>query len=165
MRYEIQTITHSSCPFKEGHLLTPEEESQYHLELGDPVRTVTEVSEGIELAVGQQLSESEYRDRFLNEKAFEVSSLSNDLYRVAEVSHSECPLKPGELIEQDNYDSLKDKFGGFTAERLKYRITSVYHPDCKLETDTLLTENEKKAVLKEFLDLKLTLLRTRVLLR
>lgn len=150
MRYEIQTIAHSSCPFKEGHLLTPEEESQYHLELGDPVRTVTEVSEGIELAIGQQLSESEYRDRFINEKAFEVSPLSNELYRVAEVSHSECPLKPGELIEQDNYDSLKDKFGGFTAERLRYRITSVYHPDCKLETDTLLTENEKKAVLKEF---------------
>lgn len=150
MRYQVQTIIHSNCPYKEGHLLTPEEESQYHLDLGDPVYTVTQVSDGIELNVGQQLTATEFRDNYQSEKAFDTNTLINTLYRVTHVSHKECPLNIGELIEPENLETLQNKFSGFTADRLKYRITSVYHPECKLELDTLLTENEKKAVLKQY---------------
>ena len=150
MKYQIQKVTHPSCPFKEGKLLSPEEESQYHLELDEPVYTVTEVSDDIDLAVDQELSAAEFRRAQETYKAFEVQRPSAELYRVKQVLHPECPLTPDELIEADKLETFRDKFSGFTAERLKYRITAVHHPDCKLETETLLTENEKKAVLKTY---------------
>jgi hypothetical protein len=148
--YQIQKVTHSSCPFKEGKLLSPEEESQYHLELDEPVYTVTEVSDDIDLIVEQELSAVEFRRSQETHKTFDVQRPSTQLCRVTQVMHPECPLKPDELIEVEKLAALRDKFSGFTAERLKYRITAVHHPECKLEPETLLTENEKKAVLKAY---------------
>lgn len=150
MLYQIQTIKDPSCPYKEGDLLSTEQESQHHLELGDPVYTVTEVSDGIDIKVGDQLTATQFRNEQQTNKAFDVERPSTPQYRVTQVSHPECPLKPGEFIEPENLETLQDKFSGFSAERLKYRITAVYHPDCELELETLLTENEKKAVLKEY---------------
>ncbi len=150
MKFLIKSVTHSSCPYKEGKLLTPEEESQYHLELSEPVYTVTEVSEGIETEVGEELSAAEFRRLQEMHKAFDVQRPSTPQCRVTHVTHSECPLKPGELVEIDKLEALQDKFSGFTAERLKYRITAVHHPECNLDPETLLTENEKKAVLKVY---------------
>lgn len=150
MKYQIQKVTHSSCPFKEGKLLSPEEESQYHLELDEPVYTVTEVSDDIDLTVDQELTAAEFRRAQETFRTFDVQRPSTSFCRVTQVRHPECPLKPDELIEVEKLEALRDKFSGFTAERLKYRITAVHHPDCKLEPETLLSENEKKAVLKEF---------------
>ena len=150
MMYQIQKVTHSSCPFKEGKLLSPEEESQYHLELDEPVYTVTEVSDDIDLSVEQELSAAEFRRAQETYKAIDVQRPSTQLCRVTQVMHPECPLKTDELIEVEKLAALRDKFSGFTAERLKYRITAVHHPECKLEPETLLTENEKKAVLKAY---------------
>ena len=150
MRYQIQKVTHSSCPYKEGKLLTPEEESQFHLDLDEPVYTVTEVSDGVELAVDQELTRAELQGAQEEFRSFNVQRPITQLRRVTKVMHPDCPLKTGELIEEENSESLRDKFTGFTADRLKYRITSVHHPDCKLEPETLLTENEKKALLKQY---------------
>lgn len=150
MKYQIQKVTHSSCPFKEGKLLSPDEESQYHMELDEPVYTVTEVSDDIDLTVDQELTAAEFRRALETFRTFDVQRPSTQLYRVTQVRHPECPLKSDELIEIEKLETLRDKFSGFTAERLKYRITTVHHPDCKREPETLLTENEKKAVLKEF---------------
>ncbi len=150
MKFLIKSVTHPSCPYKEGKLLTPEEESQYHLELSEPVYTVTEVSEGIETEVGEELSAAEFRRLQEMHKAFDVQRPSTPQCRVTHVTHPDCPLKPGELVEIDKLEALQDKFSGFTAERLKYRITAVHHPECNLDPETLLTENEKKAVLKVY---------------
>lgn len=150
MKYQIQRVTHPSCPFKEGKLLSPDEESQYHMELDEPVYTVTEVSDGIDLTVDQELTAAEFRRAQETFRTFDVQRPSTQLYRVTKVMHPECPLKSDELIEIEKLETLRDKFSGFTAERLKYRITAVHHPDCKLEPEKLLTENEKKAVLKEY---------------
>ncbi|MDE0086186.1 MAG: DNA-directed RNA polymerase subunit beta' [Candidatus Poribacteria bacterium] len=150
MKYQIQRVTHPSCPFKEGKLLSPDEESQYHMELDEPVYTVTEVSDGIDLTVDQELTAAEFRRAQETFRTFDVQRPSTQLYRVTQVMHPECPLRADELIEAEKLETLRDKFSGFTAERLKYRITAVHHPVCKLEPETLLTENEKKAVLKEF---------------
>ena len=150
MKFLIKSVTHPGCPYKEGKLLTPEEESQYHLELSEPVYTVTEVSEGIETEVGEELTAAEFRRLQEMHKAFDVQRPSTPQCRVTHVTHPECPLKPGELVEIDKLEALQDKFSGFTAERLKYRITAVHHPECNLDPETLLTENEKKAVLKVY---------------
>ncbi len=150
MKYLIKSVTHPSCPYKEGKLLSREEESQYHLELGEPVYTVTEVSEGIETEIGEELTAAEFRRLQEMHKAFDVQRPSTPFCRVTNVTHPDCPLQVGELIEHDKLQSLQDKFSGFTAERLKYRITAVHHPDCNLDPETLLTENEKKAVLKVY---------------
>lgn len=150
MMYQIQKVTHASCPFKEGKLLSPEEESQYHLELDDPIYTVTEVSDEIDLTVGEELNAAEFRRAQETFRTFDVQRPSTQFYRVTQVMHPECPLKLDELIEVGKLEALQDKFSGFTEERLKYRITTVHHPKCKMELETLLTENEKKAVLKEF---------------
>ena len=150
MKFLIKSVTHPGCPYKEGKLLTPEEESQYHLELSEPVYTVTEVSEGIETEVGEELTAAEFRRLQEMHKAFDVQRPSTPQCRVRHVTHPECPLKPGELVEIDKLEALQDKFSGFTAERLKYRITAVHHPECNLDPETLLTENEKKAVLKVY---------------
>lgn len=150
MKFLIKSVTHPSCPYKEGKLLTPEEESQYHLELSEPVYTVAEVSEGIETEVGEELSAAEFRRLQEMHKAFDVQRPSTPQCRVTHVTHPDCPLEPGELVEIDKLETLQDKFSGFTAERLKYRITAVHHPECNLDPETLLTENEKKAVLKVY---------------
>lgn len=150
MKFLIKSVTHSSCPYKEGKLLTPDEESQYHLELSEPVYTVTEVSEGIDTEVGEELSAAEFRRLQEMHKAFDVQRPSTSLCRITNVMHPECPLEPDEYIELDKKDALLDKYSGFTAEKLKYRITAVHHPECNLDLETLLTENEKKAVLKVY---------------
>ncbi len=150
MMYQIQKVTHSSCPFKEGKLLSPEEESQYHLELDEPVYTVTEVSDDIDLAVDQELTAAEFRRAQETFRTFDVQRPSTQFYRVTQVMHPECPLKPDELIEAEKLEALQNKFSGFTEERLKYRITAVHHPKCNMELETLLSENEKKAVLKAY---------------
>lgn len=149
-QYRIQEVTHDDCPFKVGDLLSQEEESQYHLELSEPFYIVTEVSEGINLTLGQELTANEYKREQEENKAFEVKRPSPAICRVLKVNHPECPLKPGEIIEIDNLQTLRDKFSGVTAERLKYRVTAVHHADCDLEAGTLLTENEKKAVAKAY---------------
>ena len=150
MKYKILTITHPDCPFKEGDLLTPEQESQYDLKLGDPVYTVKEVSEGVDLTVDDELTAAKFRSALEENKAFDVQRPSTSQCRVTHVTHPGCPLKVGELIKLDKLGSLRDKFSGVTADRLKYRITAVHHADCKLTTGILLTENEKKAVLKAY---------------
>ncbi len=150
MKYQIQKVTHPSCPFKEGKLLSPEEESQYHMELDEPVYTVTEVSDDIDLTVDQELTAAEFRRAQEMFRTFDVQRPSTAWCRVTQVMHPECPLKPDELIEVEKLETLRNKFSGFTAERLKYRITAVHHPNCNLEPETLLTENEKKAILKEY---------------
>lgn len=150
MKFQIKSVTHPSCPFKEGKLLTPEEESQYHLELSEPVYTVTEVCEGVDTKVGEELTAADFKRLQEMHKPFEVQRPSTSLCRFTSVMHPECPLEPGEYIEFDKLEALQDKFSGFTAERLKYRITAVHHPECKLDPEKLLTENEKKAVLKEY---------------
>ena len=150
MKYKILTVTHPDCPFKEGDLLTPEQESQYDLKLGDPVYTVKEVSEGVDLTVDDELTATKFRSALEENKAFDVQRPSTSQCRVTHVTHPDCPLRVGELIELDKLESLRDKFSGVTADRLKYRITAVHHADCKLTTGTLLTENEKKAVLKAY---------------
>ena len=150
MKYKILTVTHPDCPFKEGDLLTPEQESQYDLKLGDPVYTVKEVSEGVDLTVDDELTAAKFRNALEENKAFDVQRPSTSQCRVTHVTHPSCPLKVGELIELDKLGSLRDKFSGVTADRLKYRITAVHHADCKLTTGILLTENEKKAVLKAY---------------
>ena len=150
MLYQIQTIKHPSCPYKEGDLLSAEQESQHHLELDDPVYTVTEVCEGIDLTVGQQLSAAQLRNEQQSNKTFDVQRPATPQYRVTQISHPECPLKSGELIDPENLETLQGKFSGFTADQLKHRITAVYHPDCQMESETLLTENEKKAALKAY---------------
>ncbi|MCY4403592.1 MAG: hypothetical protein OXD54_13540 [Candidatus Poribacteria bacterium] len=150
MKFLIKSVTHPSCPFKEGKLLATEEESQYHLELSEPVYTVTEVCEGVDTKIGEELTAADFKRLQEMHKPFEVQRPSTLLCRVTNVMHPECPLAPGEYIELDKLEALKDKFSGFTADRLKYRITAVHHPECKLDPEKLLTENEKKAVLKEF---------------
>jgi DNA-directed RNA polymerase subunit beta' len=150
MKYKILTVTHPDCPFKEGDLLTPEQESQYDLKLGDPVYTVKEVSEGVDLTVDDELTAAKFRSALEENKAFDVQRPSTSQCRVTHVTHPGCPLKVGELIGLDKLGSLRDKFSGVTADRLKYRITAVHHADCKLTTGILLTENEKKAVLKAY---------------
>ena len=149
-QYRIQEVMHTDCPFKVGDLLSQEEESQYHLELSEAVYIITELSEGIELAMGQELTANEYKREQEQNKAFEVQRPSTPMYRVLEVNHPECPLKPGELIEVGNLQTLQEKFSGVTTERLKYRVTAVHHADCELDSGTLLTENEKKAVAKAY---------------
>ncbi|MYF56573.1 DNA-directed RNA polymerase subunit beta' [Candidatus Poribacteria bacterium] len=149
-QYRIQEVTHDDCPFKVGDLLSQEEESQYHLELSEPFYIVTEVSEGIDLTLEQELTANEYKRAQEENKAFEVKRPSPAICRVLKVNHPECPLKHGEIIEIDNLQTLRDKFSGVTAERLKYRVTAVHHTDCELESGTLLTENEKKAVAKAY---------------
>ncbi len=150
MKYKILTVTHPDCPFKEGDLLTPEQESQYDLKLGDPVYTVKEVSEGVDLTVDDELTAAKFRSALEENKAFDVQRPSTSQCRVTHVTHPSCPLKVGELIGLDKLGSLRDKFSGVTVDRLKYRITAVHHADCKLTTGILLTENEKKAVLKAY---------------
>ena len=149
-QYRIQSVTHENCPFKVGDILSTEEESQYRLELSEPVFVITEVSEGVDLKNGQELTFSELRTAQESNTAFEVQRPSTSTYRVTEVIHPECPLKPGELIEADNLDSLREKFSGVTADKLKYRVTAIHHSDCDLNQGDLLTENEKKAVSKTF---------------
>ena len=148
--YQVQEITHPSCPFKEGTLLSQEEESQYHLELSDPVYIVKEVSEGIDLSVDQELSASEYRNAQEKFVSFEVQRPSKSLYRVTKLWHSECPLESGDIIEADNLKTLQEKFKGFKADRLIGRITDVYHPDCQLELGKLLTEKKKSKYTAEY---------------
>ena len=150
MKYKILTVMHPDCLFKEGDLLTPEQESQYDLKLGDSVYTVKEVSEGVDLTVDDELTAAKFRNALEENKAFDVQRPSTSQCRVIHVTHPSCPLKVGELIELDKLGSLRDKFSGVTADRLKYRITAVHHADCKLTTGILLTENEKKAVLKAY---------------
>jgi DNA-directed RNA polymerase beta' subunit len=150
MKYKILTVMHPDCLFKEGDLLTPEQESQYDLKLGDSVYTVKEVSEGIDLTVDDELTAAKFRNALEENKAFDVQRPSTSQCRVTHVTHPNCPLKVGELIKLDKLGSLRDKFSGVTADRLKYRITAVHHADCKLTTGILLTENEKKAVLKAY---------------
>ena len=150
MKYKILTVMHPDCLFKEGDLLTPEQESQYDLKLGDSVYTVKEVSEGVDLTVDDELTAAKFRNALEENKAFDVQRPSTSQCRVTHVTHPSCPLKVGELIELDKLGSLRDKFSGVTADRLKYRITAVHHADCKLTTGILLTENEKKAVLKAY---------------
>ena len=150
MKYKILTVMHPDCPFKEGDLLTPEQESQYDLKLGDSVYTVKEVSEGVDLTVDDELTAAKFRSALEENKAFDVQRPSTLQCRVTHVTHPDCPLKVGELIELDKLGSLRDKFSGVTADRLKYRITAVHHADCNLTTGTLFTENEKKAVLKAY---------------
>ncbi len=150
MKYKILTVMHPDCLFKEGDLLTPEQESQYDLKLGDSMYTVKEVSEGVDLTVDDELTAAKFRNALEENKAFDVQRPSTSQCRVTHVTHPSCPLKVGELIELDKLGSLRDKFSGVTADRLKYRITAVHHADCKLTTGILLTENEKKAVLKAY---------------
>ncbi len=150
MKYKILTVMHPDCLFKEGDLLTPEQESQYDLKLGDSVYTVKEVSEGVDLTVDDELTAAKFRNALEENKAFDVQRPSTSQCRVTHVTHPNCPLKVGELIKLDKLGSLRDKFSGVTADRLKYRITAVHHADCKLTTGILLTENEKKAVLKAY---------------
>ena len=150
MKYQIQSITDKSCTYKEGELLSVEEESLHHIEFEDPVYTVKDISAGIELSEGQEYSAIELQKVQDENKAFEVQRLSAMLSRITQVNHPECPIKVGELIDEENLETLQEKFGGFDAERLKYRITAVHHPNCKMDSESLLTENEKKAVLKEF---------------
>ena len=158
--YRIQTIMHPSCPFKVGDLLTPEQERQYHLELDEPVYRVTEVSEGVELTVEQELSKAAYDEARQQYKAFEVKRRTNPPHCVTEVHHPECPLKPGEHIPPENLSKLKDKFEGVTVERLKHRLISAHHPECPMEPAiedtetatkwTYLTEKEYKETLKKY---------------
>ena len=150
MKYKVESVTDPDFPHKEGDLLSPEEESQYHIEFGDPVYTVKEMSEGIEIEVGQELTAAEYRRKLEENKAFDVQKLSTPQYRVTQVTHPDCPLKPGELVESANLDTLREKFSGVTVDPLKHRITAVHHTDCKLETGTLLTDNEKKSLMKQY---------------
>ncbi len=150
MKYKILTVMHPDCLFKEGDLLTPEQESQYDLKLGDSMYTVKEVSEGVDLTVDDELTAAKFRNALEENKAFDVQRPSTSQCRVTHVTHPSCPLKVGEFIELDKLGSLRDKFSGVTADRLKYRITAVHHADCKLTTGILLTENEKKAVLKAY---------------
>jgi DNA-directed RNA polymerase beta' subunit len=150
MKYKILTVMHPDCLFKEGDLLTPEQESQYDLKLGDSVYTVKEVSEGIDLTVDDELTAAKFRNALEENKAFDVQRPSTSQCRVTHVTRPDCPLKVEELIELGKLESLRDKFSGVTADRLKYRITAVHHADCKLTTGILLTENEKKAVLKAY---------------
>ena len=150
MKYQVQSITGESCPYQVGQLLSVEKESQHHIEFEDPVYTVKDISAGIELTEGQEYSAAALRQVQEENKAFDVQRRSSKLWRVTQVNHPECPLEIGELVDNENFEDLQDKFSGFTAERLRYRITTVHHPECKLDTETLLTENEKKAVAKEF---------------
>lgn len=150
MKYQIQSITDKSCTYKEGDLLTVEQESQHHIDFDDPVYTVKDISTGIDLVEGQEYSAVELQRVQEDNKAFEVQRPTAKLFRIAQINHPECPLKVGELIDGEDLETLQDKFSGFAAERLRYRITAVHHPDCPLDTEALLTENEKKAVLKEY---------------
>ncbi len=150
MKYQIQSITDESCSYEVGDLLSVEEESQHHIEFDDAIYTVKDISEGIDLSEGQEYSFEDLKNAQDENKIFEKQTPSAKLFRVTQVNHPECPLKPGELIENENLESLQDKFSGFTAERLKYRITAVHHPECPLDPESLLTENEKKASAKEF---------------
>ena len=150
MKYQIQTITDPSCTYKKGDLLTVEQESQHHIDFEDAVYTVKDISAGIDLSEEQEYSAVELQKVRDENKAFEVQRPSSKLSRVTQVQHPECPIEVGELIDDEDLGTLQDKFGGFDAERLKYRITTVHHPDCSMDLETLLTENEKKAALKEF---------------
>ena len=150
MKYQIQSITDKSCTYKEGDLLTVEQESQHHIDFDDPVYTVRDVSPGIDLSEGQEYSVTDLQQVQEENKTFEVQRPSAKLLRVTQVNHPECPLKLAELIDHENLETLQDKFSGFAAERLRYRITAVHHPECPLDTEELLTETEKKAVLKEY---------------
>ncbi len=149
-QYRIQSVTHADCPFKVGDILSTEEESQYRLELSEPVYEITEVSEGVDLKPDQKLTFTELRTAQESNTAFEVQRPSSLTYRVTQVIHPECPLKPGELIESDNLESLREKFSGLTADKLKYRVTLVHHSDCDLKQGALLTESEKKAESKKY---------------
>ncbi len=149
-QYRIQEVTHDDCPFKVGDILSQEDESQYHLELSERFYIVEEVSEGVDLTLKQELTANEYKRAQEENKAFEVKRPSTPICRVLKVNHPECPLKPEEIINIDNLQTLRDKFSGVTADRLKFRVTAVHHADCNLDLGTLLTENEKKAVAKTY---------------
>lgn len=150
MKYQIQSITDSSCTYKVDDLLSVQEESQHHIEFETAVHTVKDISEGLDLTEGQEYSYDDLKKVQDENRIFDKETPSAKLFRVTEVNHPECPLKLGELIEDENLEVLQDKFSGFTAERLKYRITAVHHPECPLDPESLLTENEKKAVSKDF---------------
>ncbi len=149
LKYRIQ-VTHDEENFKVGDLLSQEEESQYYLELSEPIYLVTEVSEGVDLTLKQELTANEYKRAQEENKAFEVKRPSPAICRVLKVNHPECPLKHGDIIEVDNLQTLQDKFSGITEDRLKFRVTAVHHTYCELVSGTLLTENEKKAVAKTY---------------
>ena len=82
-------------------------------------------------------------------------------HRVTQVHHPECPLKPGNLISENEAKQIHERYPGFTTSESKstaggfagermYRVTSVNHPACELEVGELLTQKESSKNRREY---------------
>ncbi len=62
-------------------------------------------------------------------------------WRVTEVTASECPYTPGQLLSAATYKSARDKYPGFTHD-IVYQVLDVGESDAPVRPDDLLTRKE-----------------------